>query len=106
VPLVYKDDEWVHLQPVEGLTAEMKYTGLHEKHGKEIYEGDVVAEDNTAEDDPVHGFYIEPYEILWSDAKAGWLAVSATKFGFSLSKDGAKTLEVIGNIHENPELMK
>lgn len=66
----------------------MQYTGLHDKNGKEIYEGDIV-------DTPYDKSYIR-----WE------------RGGFVFANDGNDGLfcmdesEVIGNIYENPELLK
>lgn len=73
----------------------MQYTGLKDKNGKEIYEGDIVEIPNT-----------DVCVIEWRDT--AYVAVAPkTKF-----KDtrGIYTYwsakEVIGNIYENPELLK
>jgi len=71
------------------LTEEMilvKTTGLHDKNGKEIYEGDII-------------FWPPKTEGLWSDQN-GKQVVS-----FPFVCGNAYLGEVIGNIYENPELL-
>jgi uncharacterized phage protein (TIGR01671 family) len=76
----------------------MEYTGLHDKNGKEIYEGDIVREVlwRQEQTDDVLG------KVHWSDGNAGfWVS------GRSVLTEGyTQDLEVIGNIYENPELLE
>ena len=87
-----------------------QYTGLTDKDGKKIFEGDIVTapyidpifhsawnEGNPTENTVVKyadgAFYIEYIESKHK----------ITLFGLL---DGEKEAEVIGNIHDNPELMR
>lgn len=70
----------------------MQYTGLRDKHGKEIYEGDVV-----------RFCLVETFVVEWehSQPTSGY-----NFYGWNMpSVKDMLTCEVIGNVHENPELI-
>ena len=69
-----------------------QYTGLLDKNGKKIFEGDIV---NGA-------FSNGPAEIRM--ILGAWVACRGK--GWSDIGIKANTLEVAGNIHDNPELME
>lgn len=71
----------------------MQYTGLKDKNGKEIYEGDIVMKETYS-----RGYWLP---VVWKEAM---FAVGES--GLSpLYKSDAKYYEVIGNIYENPSLL-
>ena len=73
----------------------MQYTGLEDKNGKEIYEGDVVQDS--------HGYKAR---IEYSDG-AFILIIEGRFPDTDMAGEGNnKFYEVIGNIWENPELLK
>ena len=74
-----------------------QYIGLHDKNGKEIYEGDILRMCNTDEDD-----------VYW-DTRVGVGGVvycSTCDYDYTLLKwvDDYIEYEVIGNIYDNPDL--
>jgi hypothetical protein len=79
--------------PHQGEIVIMQYTGLEDRHGREIYEGDIVLRHK------VNGASSRKFRIKWIPREAG--------FDQLRSMDGkqTKSLEVIGNIYENPELL-
>lgn len=79
-----------------------QYTGLLDKNGKEIYEGDIL--NSFYKFEGCNGVYL----VKWHDDSCGFYP---KKFGthqqksVSISMLDLQRCEVIGNIYENPELI-
>ena len=78
-----------------------QYTGLHDKNGREIYEGDIVKWGDTAslfEESPVRVAVVkfDPDICFYSN-------VGIFDYGSFAYKKTDEYLTVIGNIWENPE---
>lgn len=75
----------------------MQYTGLHDKNGKEIYEGDIVKYRDS------RGQHIEKVIFDKGCFYAGMHWGSSTRVAPKLIN--TRITEVIGNIYDNPELL-
>lgn len=77
-----------------------QYTGLTDKNGRKIFEGDVIKHFNQSNDD-------EKYVvgcIKWDQDSCKF--VKEKKDGAKYTINNKCTYEVIGNIFDNPELLK
>lgn len=82
----------------------MQSTGLCDKNGKEIFEGDIIRYNIDVVDikrHPTLGFYT----VL--DGREGFFGDGMSIDDFEEdAKEFSKTAEIIGNIYENPELLE
>ena len=79
----------------------MQFTGLKNKNGKEIYEGDIVSwEFKETKAKTLKSV------VLWSEYLNGFILGDSkdAKEGYNLVS--TRQCLIIGNIYENPELMK
>jgi uncharacterized phage protein (TIGR01671 family) len=83
----------------------MQFTGLLDKNGKPIYEGDVVAKFSF--DDPSFR-----NEVIYRNGAFGYLTPDeafhsfANNYHFDWKNCQSEKIEVIGNIHQTPELLE
>lgn len=83
----------------------MQYTGLKDKNGKEIYEGDIL--DWSALPDNERPIGWREREVVEFSDEAQWDADgSFVSWGYWLTVGNPTEAQVIGNIYENPELPK
>ena len=79
----------------------MQYTGLKDKNGKEIYEGDIVSFNLKSDSEG------QPYIIGYIEYQTTFSGYRIMSFEGSFALDyNIKDIEVIGNIYDNPELLE
>jgi len=88
-----REDVWT-IETVDPATVG-QFTGLKDKNGREIYEGDILEE--------YPGYY---FEVVWSNEWAKFKLQWRTK-GYQYPEwNRGVEMVVIGNIHDNPELLE
>ena len=99
----YDEYIWVDETPMSGdrlpieSTPLMQYTGLKDKNGKEIYEGDIVKIKVS-----------EPFVVKFDEKLGQYFAERDSRTGkdtLKLSGIGFSRSEIIGNNYENKELL-
>lgn len=81
-PLLKTDDPRIHI---------MQYTGLHDRTGKEIYEGDILDASFPGNFKSIVTYFAPEFRMVSIKSGQPW--------------DFNSSVTVIGNIYENPELL-
>ena len=98
----YKTVQWLEHNSTDTWEV-MQYTGLDDKNGMEIYEGDILDDGGVVE---------FRTDLRWDGGGSPHSGYFSTN-GYQYKDDGDLSyhydigeLEVIGNMYENPELLK
>lgn len=82
----------------------LEFTGFLDKHEKEIYEGDILCKRYEDEAEEL-GYLDDKVPVVFQDGSFGWVWNQSKQFR-SFFEDPLADYEVIGNIYENPKLLK
>jgi len=99
--LLYSNDdcaEGISFAAIEGW---QEYTGFKDKNGSDVYEGDIIDNGNG------------PVEVFWNENYGAWWvrfeSAEPEKQYYAPCSDSDNCTEesvIVGNVHENPDLLK
>lgn len=78
-----------------------QYTGLHDKNGKKIYEGDVVMVECQSATWEAPEISCELFDVVFSEYYSAWYT-KADGEDFDLLSEYADGCEILGNVYEKP----
>lgn len=110
--IITNEDDGEHYYPISELSSLGQYTGLKDSTGKEIYEGDILKTPRgfigevvfgRAEEECTHRLFRRMITDVFTTY--GWVFKRADGFTIAID-DEILQGELIGNVTDNPELMK
>lgn len=79
-----------------------QYTGLKDRNGKEIFEGDILVQEIQTN----IGLFKDYFEARWESAGFIGICLNNESKGFTDALESCTDYIVCGNIHDNPELLE
>ncbi len=77
-----------------------QYTGLKDKNGKEIFQGDILHIDKRFNGSDIYG------KVYWKDSGYALITSRGSDTSTGYLEIVSPYTEIVGNIYENPELME
>lgn len=104
--IITNEDNGEHYFPISDLSSLGQYTGLKDKNGKQIFEGDILEYIGKRKDNmnKVYHRKVVFHKGMFALLSKELPAYSA--LNYHCMEDGRSAWSVIGNIHDNPELIK
>lgn len=103
---VLSNDLWLDYEEVINETVG-QFTGLTDKNGKKIFEGDILAVEDDEGDRQLDGVVkYGKFNCSCCDGVYGWYIDGGDIRRLDSPSDDDLMIVVIGNIHDNPELLE
>lgn len=85
----------------------MQFTGLKDKNEKEIYEGDIITFTRNVGNWQIGTSrpFISTHQVVWEEEISAFVLKDNSGYIKFRRLNGKYIYKVIGNIHENPELL-
>ena len=109
--IIWNEDLLIPMDSIVDPETVGQFTGLYDKNGTEIYENDILKVKTN------EGIEYNPLLVVYSEVYGGFCLLSKNVLNITPNKphrpinpnwwDGFKDeIEIIGNIHDNPELLR